>query len=132
MRSDGDGSAQASPAGSVTVRAQRTLRGRWEVLLPGRRGGITCETLDEAQRVAYLAVAHTRPCELIVRDAYHRVIHHELIDGHRIQPTSAQGSAEQGNPMRAARPMSGRRRARPRSRRSPSAAPKQPAHKGGQ
>ena len=125
MRSDGDGSAQASPAGSVTVRAQRTLRGRWEVLLPGRRGGITCETLDEAQRVAYLAVARTRPCELIVRDAYHRVIHRELIDGHR-------GSAEQPNPMMAAPVISGRRRARPRSRRSPSAAPKQPAHKGGQ
>jgi len=41
---------------------------------------VTCETFDEAQRVAYLCATHRRPCELIVCDAYHRVLHHELID----------------------------------------------------
>ena len=60
---------------------QRILHGRWKVVPSDRRERITCETFDDARRVAYLAVAHTRPCELIVRDAYHRVIHRELIDG---------------------------------------------------
>jgi hypothetical protein len=42
---------------------------------------VTCETLDEAQRVAYLCAAHLHPCELVVRDACHRVLHREFIDG---------------------------------------------------
>jgi len=73
---------------------QRTLRGRWRVVLPNHRRGIMCETLDDARRVAYLAVAHTRPCELVVRHAYHRVIHRELIDGHQPQPADAQPPPE--------------------------------------
>ena len=53
--------------GPVTVRVDLNGRG---------------ETLDDARRVAYLCVAHMRPCELIVCDAYHRVVHHEFINGH--------------------------------------------------
>jgi hypothetical protein len=34
----------------------------------------TCETLDEARRVAYRQAAECLPCELVVHDAYHRVI----------------------------------------------------------
>ena len=49
--------------------------------MPDQRERVMCETLDDARRVAYLCAAHARPCELIVRDAYHRVIHHELING---------------------------------------------------
>ena len=45
-------------------------------------GRIPCETLEDARRIAYLAIAHTQRCELIVRDAYNRIIEHELIDGH--------------------------------------------------
>ncbi|MGO9890853.1 MAG: hypothetical protein ACLP0L_23545 [Solirubrobacteraceae bacterium] len=63
-----------------TVRVDVNGRGGWEVTLPGQRDGITFETLDEAQRVAYLCAAHRHPCELVVRDAYHRVLHREFID----------------------------------------------------
>jgi len=66
----------------MTVRVDRNGRGAWEVAMPGKRKAVTCETLDDARRVAYLCVARMRPCELIVCDAYHRVVHHEFIDGH--------------------------------------------------
>jgi hypothetical protein len=53
----------------------------WEIVEPpdpAHEGRIRCETLDEARRVAYLSVAHRRPCTLIVREsAGHE--HRELI-----------------------------------------------------
>jgi hypothetical protein len=45
----------------------------------GRMNTLMCQTLGEASRVAYGCAADRRPCELIVRDAYHRVLEHELI-----------------------------------------------------
>jgi hypothetical protein len=39
------------------------------------------ETLDHARRVAYLSAAHRHSRELIIQDAYHRVLERELIDG---------------------------------------------------
>jgi hypothetical protein len=41
---------------------------------------VSCATLDDAKRVAYRRAADRPPCELIVRDAYHRVVDRELID----------------------------------------------------
>lgn len=55
-------------------------RGEWELAMPDDAGRVTCETLDEARRVAYLWAARRQPCELIIRDAYHRVLDRELID----------------------------------------------------
>jgi len=40
------------------------------------------------------SVAHARPCELIVHDAYHRVLHRELIDGHQTEATSSSSTAD--------------------------------------
>ena len=54
-------------------------RGAWEVVLPESRDHVHCATLEDARRVAYGGVASRRPCELIVRDAYHRVIKREVI-----------------------------------------------------
>jgi hypothetical protein len=51
--------------------------------MSGNGDPVTCETFDDARRVAYRRAARARPCELIVHDAYHRVLHRELIDGHR-------------------------------------------------
>jgi hypothetical protein len=65
----------------TTVRVDISVRGAWEVALsdPGER--VTCETLEEANRVAYRCATDRRPSELIVCDAYHRVVHRELING---------------------------------------------------
>jgi len=66
----------------VTVRVDRTRLGAWEVAMPDEHDPVTCETLEDAERVAYLWAARTRPCELIVCDAYHRVLHRLLIGVH--------------------------------------------------
>jgi len=65
----------------VTVRVDLNRRGGWEITFPGQRDRVTCETFDEARRVAYLYVAHRRPCELVLRGAHRRVLHREFIDG---------------------------------------------------
>jgi hypothetical protein len=79
----GSGSPRhAAPPDPITVRVDRTGRGAWAVAMPGRQQPVTCETLDDARRIAYLSAAPRRPCELIVCDAYHCVLHRELIDGH--------------------------------------------------
>jgi hypothetical protein len=72
----------AAPPDPITVRVDRTGRGAWAVAMPGQRGPVTCETLDDARRIAYLSAARRRPWELIVRDAYDRVLHREVIDAH--------------------------------------------------
>ena len=73
---------QAAPPEPITVQVDRTGRGAWAVAMPGQRERVTCETLDDARRIAYLSAARRRPCELIVCDAYHRVLHRELIESH--------------------------------------------------
>jgi hypothetical protein len=55
-------------------------RGAWDLVISEDREHVSCATLDDAKRVAYRRAADRRPCELIVRDAYHRVIDRELID----------------------------------------------------
>jgi hypothetical protein len=84
----------------MTVCVQHHPRGRWDVIVPGQRGRISCETFEDARRIAYLAVAHTHPCELIVRDAYNRIVQHELIDGHPAGPTGMppRASKQTANP----------------------------------
>lgn len=62
---------------SVTVNATR--RGGWEVSCPESDFRIRCETLDDARRLARRCAARTSPCDLVVHDAYNRVVEHELI-----------------------------------------------------
>ncbi len=54
--------------------------GGWQVSMPADHGPLRCENLDEARRVARECVAGGRARELIVYDAYHRVLERELID----------------------------------------------------
>jgi hypothetical protein len=61
------------------VRVDISARGAWEVALPDRSDHVTCQTLEEASRVAYRCALDRRPCELVVCDAYHRVVRRDLI-----------------------------------------------------
>lgn len=83
MRPDGD---KNPPEGAVmnpiAVRVDLNRHGAWEVALPDERERIVCGTLEDARRVGFLCAADRRPCELIVCDAYHRVLHRELVNGH--------------------------------------------------
>lgn len=63
-----------------TVRVDSSVRGAWEIMLSDERERVTCNTLEEASRVAHRCAADRRPCELIVCDAYHRVLDHELVN----------------------------------------------------
>jgi len=66
--------AGKSEAGASTVlravRVDLNTHGEWEIELPDQSEPVTCETLEDAQRVAYLCAAHTGPCVLIVCDAF--------------------------------------------------------------
>ena len=61
------------------IRVDRDLRGHWEVALPEPGPHISCQSFQDARRTARLRAARRRPCELVVCDAYHRVIQRELI-----------------------------------------------------
>ena len=61
------------------VHVDHSERGGWDVALPGQTAHITCPTPEHARRVALLYAANRRPCELVMRDAYHRVVLRELI-----------------------------------------------------
>ncbi len=63
----------------MTVHVDHSVGGSWEVALSDQQEPVVCRTLEEASRVAHRCAADRRPCELVVRDAYHRVIHHELL-----------------------------------------------------
>jgi hypothetical protein len=64
-----------------TVRVDHSVGGAWDIALSDQREHVVCKTLDEASAVAYRCAADRRPCELVVRDAYHRVLRRELING---------------------------------------------------
>ncbi len=72
----------------TTVRVDISVRGVWEIELPDRDDRVRCETLEEASGVAYRCAAERRPCELIVCDAYHRVVRRELVKAPTARRTS--------------------------------------------
>ena len=74
---------------SLTVRVLLNARGQWEVVLPGRRRPLRGRDLDEAQRAAYVFAERSRPCEVVVHDAYQRVVRRDLINGHRVSAETA-------------------------------------------
>lgn len=52
------------------VRVDLNPHGEWEIELPDQSERVKCETLGDAQRVAYLSAAHRGSCELIACDAF--------------------------------------------------------------
>jgi hypothetical protein len=69
---------------SFTVSVDPDGRGAWEVTVPNEPVHVPCKNLNDARAVAYRSASGRRPCELIVRDAYHRVIQRELISSDRV------------------------------------------------
>lgn len=65
-----------------SIRIDFDARGGWEIDLDDVR--LTCETLEDARRIATVSAARLRPCELIVRDAYHRVIERQHVAAERV------------------------------------------------
>ena len=65
---------------AMTVHVDMNPRGVWEVEVPERPSRVVCESLADAKRVGYLCAERRYPCELVVRDAYHRVLSREFIE----------------------------------------------------
>jgi len=62
------------------VRVDRGHSGGWEVLLPDGGIYVVCDTLGDARRHARSAAGRRHPCEIVIRDAYHRVIERQSVD----------------------------------------------------
>jgi len=71
---------RARDRGIVIVQFDMIRSGAWLVKLSTRRRGIICGTLADAKDQARRSVGR-RPYEVIVRDAYHRVLGHERLGG---------------------------------------------------
>ncbi len=63
-----------------TIRVDLNRQGAWEITLPVGLDPINCKSLDEARAAAYRSAASWHPCEVVMCDAYHRVVHRKLID----------------------------------------------------
>ena len=62
----------------ITVRVEMNRHGAWELTVADEQTRIVCPTLADATRQAR-SIAGTRPAELIIRDAYHRLVEHERL-----------------------------------------------------
>ena len=65
-----------TPTSSVQVCADH--RGGWEVELPDD-AHVSCQTLAEARALALRYATQMQPCDLVVRDAYDRVLQRQLV-----------------------------------------------------
>jgi len=65
------------------VQVDCDARGTWHVAPSADEDDLLCSTLAEANDAAYRWAGEHSPCELIVRDAYHRVVRRELISAQR-------------------------------------------------
>ena len=60
----------------ITVLVEPNRGGAWELTVPDEHTRVVYPTLADAKRQAR-SIAGTRPSELIIRDAYHRLLEHE-------------------------------------------------------
>jgi hypothetical protein len=63
----------------LTVRVLLNARGEWEVVSPHSLRPQRFHTLDEAKRAAYSLASREDRCDVVVHDAYHRVVHTEHV-----------------------------------------------------
>ena len=61
------------------IRVDMDGHGHWDVVSSDPKQHVVCASLDDARRVA-LSRAARRRCELVVCDAYHRVVLHQVTD----------------------------------------------------
>jgi hypothetical protein len=58
-------------------------RGRWTVTISDRDETLSCDTLAEARDVARSCAEARVPCEVVVHDAYERVLEYQVL----LEPT---------------------------------------------
>jgi hypothetical protein len=106
MRSTSDPAAGHLLERHLTVRVLLNARGEWEVVSPHSLRPHRYKSLDEATRAAYGVAFRDAPCELIVHDAYHRVVLAQRIEPGSLGaavPQAPTGTAVAGGFTRKAR-----------------------------
>ena len=78
-RASRDVPARVLALSARTVSVDRNRDGSWGITLPAKHDPISCGTLGEARLAAYRLAAHWHPCEIVMFDAYHRVVHRKSI-----------------------------------------------------
>jgi hypothetical protein len=68
------GADRLGGARPTIVEVRPSATGAWEVLIPDSTYSTTCETLSAARRIGRRWAQDNPPSELIIRDAYDRVI----------------------------------------------------------
>jgi hypothetical protein len=63
-----------------TVRVLPTRTGVWEITHPESGEPVVCGTLHEARVIAQRHASHRPPCDVIVFDAYHRVLQRVAVE----------------------------------------------------
>ena len=61
------------------IRVDMDGHDHWDVVSSDPETRVVCTTLDDARRVAFGHAARRR-CELVVCDAYHRVVLHQVTE----------------------------------------------------
>ncbi len=79
-RASRDVPARVLAPSTRTVSVDRNRDGSWGITLPAKHDPVSCGTLGDARLAAYRLAAHWHPCEVVVFDAYHRVVHRKSID----------------------------------------------------
>ena len=77
----------------LTVRVDFAGRRGWDIAMPEQRDRMSCQTLDDAKRLAHECAQDHSPCEVIVCDAYHRVLYRELVAAGDKRELALAGSA---------------------------------------
>lgn len=63
----------------ILIEIQRRRGDEWEVAVPSRQQRVICPTFQEAARRGYQLAADEADCEVVVHDAYHRVVRRERL-----------------------------------------------------
>ncbi len=62
---------------TTLIQIQRRRGNEWEVSIPSRQQQVICQSFQEASRRGYQLAATEPECDMVVHDAYHRVVRRE-------------------------------------------------------
>lgn len=72
---------------TTLIQIQRRRGNEWEVSIPSRHEQLICNSFQEAARRGYQLAAGEADCEMLVHDAYHRVVRRERLRGAKTERT---------------------------------------------
>ena len=68
---------------ATLIQIQRRRGNEWEVSIPSRHHRVICNSFQEAAKRGYQLAASEAECDVVLHDAYHRVVRRERVRGDR-------------------------------------------------